>query len=544
MIIENCQLPIGRLRRRGFFSKSFLAGLALFILAAGYAVHRQHIYINNMKPYRPYLSANLIPQAESGDAVRALSLGWDEAASVFLWLRTIQDFGGQFRDPFALESLSNAFWTMAELTPLFTEMYDFGGLVIGDEGGALGNWETRVGESGAPGSTMQGIGTYEEAVERANAMLEQAIQFFEYGTLHDLDHYVHPYNASYICLYSLRTPRRGIPYAELAVTRPDCPNWVPGTIPYLQGRSGRHRVALALWFEQLRGDISTGEDVLIAIRLRKIAIDGVNPWNEQILTNAMRIWSDLHGGALPDSLQQILAEGYLLYYPDDLQAGVDLYAEEHDGQLPASAREVIEGGYLHRDPTQPPEEIRFFDYTRFLNEALVEIEAATPFAEITEEEFGLNNYLTVQGRLPECPLTLWSIHTNDTNKINQMQMIGPFTYQIDRREGSVKDSGVLFEDTARDLSVLRRTMDAFHNETDRWPTSLEELFDHIGAPMPLEPLTGQPYLYDPETGIVRSAAFSNVPEIVFTPAMGVPDNRPDIFGGARGTEVDAEPDES
>ena len=119
---------------------------------------------------------------------------------------------------------------MAALSPQFTEMYDFGGLVIGDEGGNVGMWLPRVGAPGAPGTRWQGLESQEEAIAAAEEMLEDALAFFEFGIENDRDHFLHAFNATHTCLHGLLDPPRGIPYAEIATTRPDCPGWVEGTL--------------------------------------------------------------------------------------------------------------------------------------------------------------------------------------------------------------------------------------------------------------------------------------------------------------------------
>lgn len=505
---------MARCARRGAAAREFLVGLALFVLCAGFAIWRQWLHIRDMRPYRPYLSANLIPEARTADLLRPLALGWDEAAAVFLWLRTIQDFGGQFRDPFALQSMANAFWSMAALAPLFTEMYDFGGLVIGDEGGSADLWLTRV---NAP-EAWRGVASSAEAIAHARSMREQAMRLFEAGIIHDRDHYIHPYNAVYTAMSGMRDPRRAIPYAEVAVTRPDCPEWVEGTIPYLLGRSGQYRVALSQWLAQLRAAIQNQDQLGLSIRMRKIAEDGVNPWNCQILTDAMRLWSELHGGALPDNLDRLLAEGYLSVYPEDLAQSIDAWRQAHGGHNPPDVPTLAAGGFLPLNPAEPPEPLRFFDYGRFLADTVRLVENATPFATIPEEELGLERYLTVAGRLPECPLNLWAEHTGDQAMLRRRQEMGGFRYVIDRLDRVVRDSSRLYEETARDLVAIRLRLDRWNRDHGgAWPASIAELFAVDNLPEPTERGTGQPYLYDPEEGIARSAFFAGLASLVFRP---------------------------
>jgi hypothetical protein len=506
------RLPSSRPRRRGAISRSFLIGLALFVLFAGLAIWRQIIYIRKMPPYRPYLSANIMPGARSTGMVKTLALGYDDAVAVLLWMRTIQDFGGQFRDPFALRALSNAFFSMAALSPLFTPIYDFGGLVIGDEGGSADLWLLRVGAHGPPGTAFQGVRTSAEAIADADEMRERAMRLFDFGIEHDVDHYIHPYNAAYTALNGFHTPRRGIPYAEIAVTRPDCPDWVQGVIPYLLGRSGEYRIALLQWFAQLRAAIKNQDALGISIRMRKIAEDGVDSWNDQILTDALHLWSEMHGGALPETLETLGSDGFLLIFPEDLEKVVNTYRHARGGENPPSIAALFAEDLVPRDV----EPLRFFDYSRFMSDAQRLIENATPFATISEEEFGLERYLTVVNRLPECPLTLWAQYSHDGTLIKRMEEIGPFVYMIDRRERVVYDSSRVFEDTARDLVVLRTRLDGYHQQHGEWPASLDALYTATGETAPVERATGRPFAYDPATGIVRSTHFTTE-TLVFHP---------------------------
>jgi hypothetical protein len=514
------------LRRPGLISRPFLIGLALFLVFGTAAVHRQRIYIQNMKPYRPYISNNLIPGQRSAEMVRVLALGWDEMAAVFIWLRSIQDFGGQFRDPFALESLANAFWAMAALDPLFTAMYDFGALVIGDEGGSLDLWAPRVGGSSDFGPTLE---TMEQAQAAATRMREEAMRFHEAGIENDPDHYRHAYNAVYTCLHGFRTTARAIPYAEVATTRPDCPAWVEGTIPYLKGRSGEYRVALSLWFSQLREDISNQEPALMGIRLRKIIMDGVNPWNARILSDAMDLWAEMHGGDLPNSLEQLLEEGYLRNSRDDLEPILAQWRTGHGGEDPPDLLSAIEA-YETAHPGELLEPLRFFNHMRFWADVDRLIATATPFAPIDEERVGLSRYLTVEGQIPPCPLESWASRSNDQMTLAQAVITGGFTYAIDRRERRVVDSGRLLEDTARELLHIRGLIDVHREEHGQWPENLAVLFEALGAEEPVERATGEHFAYDSSEGIARSIAFPHE-AMVFRPGEGIP--VPAVLGGVR-----------
>lgn len=506
------------MRRRGAIRRGFLAGLGLFALAGGFSVWRQMEYVRNMRPYRPYLSISLFPGARQTEMVRTLSLGYDHMASVFLWLRTIQDFGGQFRDPFALRSLSSAFWGIVTLDPHFTEAYDFGGLVLGDEGGDLGRWLERVHPDGTHGGWPM-LRTEAEAYASAEWMVEETLRLHEYGIEHDPDHYRSAYNAAYTCLMTLREPERAIPYAEVATLKSDCPDWVQGTIPYLRGRSGEFRVALSLWFSQLRDAIRNGDELGISIRTSKIAEDGVNAWNSRILTDAMNLWAAFHGGALPESVEQIGRDGFLAYSTEDILASIAAWREAHGTvDMPPGLTTLAREGFFPLDPAHPPERLRFFDFARYAEDVQTLIETATPFARITEQELGLEKYLTVENRLPDCPLNLHYLMSGNRTGIDRIALLGGIGYVIDRVDRQVRDTNRLFEDTARDLVAIVNRLREHRVASGAYPATIDELFSPGLAP--LERGTGQPFAYDPATGIVRSVYFPQ-PELVIDPMEGV-----------------------
>ncbi|MBN1476288.1 hypothetical protein JXA47_06015 [Candidatus Sumerlaeota bacterium] len=517
------------IRRRGFLSRNFLVGLVLFILCAGFAIHRQALYLANMRPYRPYLTINLIPGTRSNQVIKAAALGYDDFLSVFLWLRSIQDFGGQFRDPFALESQANAFWSITALQPLFTEAYDFGGLVIGDEGGSLNIWGSRVRPVEEQEQGWQFVNSMEEARQRADAMNEQALALFEHGIESDPDHFRHAYNAVYTSVSGLHDPRRAVPYAEVATLRPDCPDWVAGTIPYLQGRSGEHRIAMALWFARLREAISARSDLQIGINMRKIAEDGVNAWNCQTLTAALSLWSGMHGRALPDSLDQLVTDGFLTFDPEDVLASIELWRAAHSTtDPPPDLQTLVVEGFFPADPENPPEPLAFFDYIRFLDDVRRLQETTSQFETIREADLNLEMYLTVQGRIPDCPLNAWYIHSGDAQMLERMQRIGPFSYMVDHRDSRVWDTNRLFEDTARDLVSLRRRLSNYHGSHDQWPETLDELFPE-GESAPVERGTGLPFIYDPADGTVHCRTFPALNGEINETMMGPP--RPVDEGG-------------
>jgi hypothetical protein len=517
------------IRRRGFISKNLLVGLVLFILCAGFAIHRQSLYLRNMRLYRPYLTINLIPGARSSETIKAAALGYDDFFSVCLWLRSIQDFGGQFRDPFALESQANAFWSITALQPLFTEAYDFGGLVIGDEGGSFALWANRSRPEEEQEQGWQFVDSMEEARSRANAMTEQALALFEQGIENDPDHFRHAYNAVYTSISGLHDPRRAVPYAEVATLRPDCPDWVSGTIPYLQGRSGEHRIAMALWFARLREAISARSALQIGINMRKIAEDGVNAWNIETLTVALSLWSGMHDGALPDSMDQLVADGFLNFDPEDVLESIEMWRAAHGTtDPPPDLQTLVLEGFFPADPQNTPEPLEFFDYIRFLDDVRRLQETTSQFETILEEDFNLEMYLTVRGRVPECPLSAWSIHSGDSDRIERMQQIGPFGYMVDHLEREVQDTNRVFEDTARDLVGIRSRLGNYHESHGQWPETLDDLYAE-GESVPVERGTGLPFIYDPAEGTIRNRTFPTLDGAINEIMMGPP--RPLDEGG-------------
>jgi len=104
----------------------------LFLMLAGTAFWLQHFHIRAIKE-TPYRDSLYLPH---GKQVNLMAIGYDQFLADFLWLRAIQAFGGYWRAGDKVsEAVYNYFDVISDLSPHFIEVYKFGNLVMGDEGG-------------------------------------------------------------------------------------------------------------------------------------------------------------------------------------------------------------------------------------------------------------------------------------------------------------------------------------------------------------------------------------------------------------------------
>ena len=215
----------------------------------------------------------------SGKSIKLVSIGYDRFISDFIWLRSIQAFGGHWETDRNYKPLFHLFDVITDLDPSFIDAYTFGNLVIGDEGGD------------------QSLG----------------LELINKGIWKNPRKYKLPYWAGYVAYWQLNDPLLAKFYYSRAIKCPDSPGFVSRIIAYMDMKSGRYQVA----FEKLLQDwlmaIDDNDDVVEGIVERRIS-DVIIEWHLFILRQAVENYIAKTSQA-PKSLQDLEDAGAIDPYP-------------------------------------------------------------------------------------------------------------------------------------------------------------------------------------------------------------------------------------
>ncbi|MBN1900757.1 hypothetical protein JW926_05450 [Candidatus Sumerlaeota bacterium] len=215
----------------------------------------------------------------SGKSIKMISIGYDRFVSDFIWLRSIQAFGGHWETDRNYAPIYHLFDVITDLDPTFIDAYTFGNLVMGDEGG-----DQRLG-----------------------------LQLINKGMWKNPTKYKLPYWGGYVAYWQMNDPELAKFYYSRAVKCPDSPGFVSRIIAYMDLKSGRYQVA----FEKLLQDwlmaIDNNDDVVEGIVRRRIP-DILSEWNVFILNQAVKNYIGSTGN-VPESLKDLEKSGSLEAYP-------------------------------------------------------------------------------------------------------------------------------------------------------------------------------------------------------------------------------------
>lgn len=264
-----------RRRRRNWLG--LIGAVLLFLCAFAGMLFLQHQRLRRIAIYRPYVDSLFLPRV---DTVRYMAIGYNLFAADFLYLRSIQAFGGQWR--FGLtnyDSISHLFHVITELDPHFIEAYEFGSMVIGEE-------------AGHP---------------------EEAIELNRKGWLKNSDNYRLAYMNAYTCLWTLNEPMRAKFWILQSLKAEDAPDFVGRFLQYIDEKQGRYESALEKNVYDYIDGIKQGADYLEALLSRKIKLV-TEQWNLDILHKALGQYMEEHDGLLPPDVRTLIVDGYLDEY--------------------------------------------------------------------------------------------------------------------------------------------------------------------------------------------------------------------------------------
>lgn len=218
----------------------------LFLAAFGGAIGLQTRIIDKRKNEpNPYYDTLYLPSSEY---VRTITVGYDQFAADYFWLRAIQTFGATFANRDNLGQLQRYFDVVTDLDPAFVDVYSFANMAIGEEAGL---WE--------PGL----------------AMLDKGMEM-------NPRRYRLPFEAAFFSYWTMNDPERALYYVRMALKAPDCPGYVGGWLGYFDAKMGRYQAALEHYFLEYARHYNAGDADLAELRLVTLrrSIDG---WYRAVL---------------------------------------------------------------------------------------------------------------------------------------------------------------------------------------------------------------------------------------------------------------------
>jgi len=252
----------------------FLLLLAAFTTGALVLQHKQ---LQRIAAERPYLDSLFLPRKE---VAKILSFGYDGFMADFLFLRSVQAFGGQWNK--AIQNyggVADYFETIAELDPRFMDTYEFGSMVMSENA----------------------------------ADPQRAIELNKIGWLNNRKMYKPCYLNAYISWYVMKQKNPTKLWVRLAQKAPDCPEFVGRLEIYVDVESGEFRAGLDRWIDFYLNAAVTRDSSnrnLWETHFPDIA----EKWNLDILYRALGKYRDEHQGKIPMQLEELDQQGYLKDY--------------------------------------------------------------------------------------------------------------------------------------------------------------------------------------------------------------------------------------
>lgn len=196
----------------------------------------------------------------SSDYVKLTTLGYDQFAADFLWLRSIQTFGATFANEQHVNQLDNYFEVITDLDPKFEAVYSFANMVIGEEAGRH----------------------------------DRGLEFLRKGITANPKRYRLPYEAAFFSYWVMDQPELAKYFVGRAMDAPDCPDYVSGWASHFDMKMGRHSAAYEGYFREYANFHNRGIPEMIQVR-RATLVRVIMDWHLTVLREKAVAWREKHG---------------------------------------------------------------------------------------------------------------------------------------------------------------------------------------------------------------------------------------------------------
>jgi hypothetical protein len=241
------------------------------------AVKLQHTGIKKMMPNPPFYETWQFT-GRSGAVMKVMALRYDLVFADFLWLRSIQSFGGRGMTNRDWRPLYNLFDSITELDPYFQEAYTFGNLVIGDEGGHQ----------------------------------REGLQLLHKGTFNLYKQYRIPFEGMYVAHWSMQDKPTARWYGRMATKRIDSPEWVQRIVAYIDIEAGAYYIGMDRFIGNFMQAMDAKDGTLEYIALDKQR-ETVDKWAAEFVLKAVDEYTS-STGKKPKSIDELASMPSLQNY--------------------------------------------------------------------------------------------------------------------------------------------------------------------------------------------------------------------------------------
>jgi hypothetical protein len=382
---------------------------------------------------------------------KVLCFGYEDFYADFLYIRSIQAFGGPWRQ-FIREgkNVPEIFETITELDPRFQEVYEFGSMVIAEDA----------------------------------KQPERAIKLNAVGVLKDPKHYKPAYWNAYISWWTLKNALQAKYWVSRAMRAPDCPDYVQRIIQHVDKETGQYSAAMERWVASYLSAFKERNAPLESTSWEQI-VDVTKCLVLENLHKALGKYYDEHEKCLPKNLDVLVAQGYIQdnIYFDLAKLGMifdRIDPTNPNAQTPVPGISEKTQQFIHalqQNTTKVPDGA----VESIANDITVKISTVPPYTPSANDK----------------PIPYFL-----------RQDLPPTQEQI---ESAIKDKkliiagGEAFEQLVKTLEFVRVCVQKYEEKNHRYPLTYIEALG-LGAESAVDPFTGT-WKYNPITGEVKSLAY-------------------------------------
>ena len=410
----------------------------------------------------------------SSGLLKKMALGYDLVLADFLWLRSVQSFGGRGMSSRDWRPVYYQYDALTDIDPQMEHAYTFGNMVIGDEGR----------------QQAAGIELIEKGM-RYDAHREKSdIGNKPEGYHGVLFRYKVPFDGMYVSNWTLSDKTKARFYGKIAENALNAPDWVNRMVAYLEVEDGEYFVGVDRYIGNLLQGLESNQDYLVAISISRLG-DAINKWNTSLFEKAYKAYKDSHAGNEPNSLLDLAAMADLKDYETvnfrRIIALVETLQRKIGGRsIPA---ESMDGAAM---PLQ--EDFEWADSVV----AGLPMESNTKISKMQNTIF--KSVIEKRTGLPISPYKtdyVW-------NPAFAGHRSGTLANPVTNEPLKFVMTEAVREDVLRTmLKSLRGDADAFKEREGRLPEDLNEIYDTVFVTP--EPYGGR-WIYDKSTGTIKSSS--------------------------------------
>ncbi|HBF33641.1 TPA: hypothetical protein DDW35_03665 [Candidatus Sumerlaeota bacterium] len=419
----------------------------LFLAFGGMAFYLQAKHLQTISRDRPYRDSMVLPRKEF---VKYLCFGYDNFYADFLYIRAIQAFGGPWRQFIKDgQSVPEIFETIVELDPRFQEVYEFGSMVIAEDA----------------------------------KQPRRAIELNAIGVLADPKRYKPAYWNAYISWWTLKSANETKFWVGRASKAPDCPDYVRRIINHVEKETGQYSAAMERWIASYLSAFKERDAPMQQTASAQI-IDIADHLSQDTMHKALQKYYDENGKKLPDSLEALVARGYL---------------QDHTNFDTTKLQAIFD----RIDPTSPDAQKTLAGVSAKTQQIIQQLQQPGPVPKDAVESIANDITVKMSGIPPYLP------STNDLNI--------PYFLRKDIRdkpeeiEEGLKNKALVMagreakEQVQKALNFTRAKVTEYKKTFKRYPLSYQEAQGAEGLSA-VDPFTGK-WQYNPITGEVKSLKF-------------------------------------